>query len=107
VKEVIEAMKTKYPSKFEEIKEIFVLTPAAIASETKQVLMFVKILESLSNLFETSYDKLSDYHRNSYVLEALFKDFCNHLSILSNNVRNIIINQLNLINIIHRELNSC
>lgn len=83
MKEVIEAMKDKYPQKYAEIKDLFVMNTATITSETKQVQLFIKTLELLTNLFDSEENKASMYLKHCYVLDCLYKDFCDHLSVIS------------------------
>jgi hypothetical protein len=92
VTNLIEALSTNFPENFKTIQHYFKYNPSIINSENKQIQMFIVLLDIITNsiqdqlILNSSTQHSQEQFNLKYisVLDAMFVDFCKHLSQNSN-----------------------
>jgi len=88
VKNLITILKQEHTVIYEKFKVFFISNPC-LNTEEKQVLMFLDILNILSEIINENFNINSDKETNHLkILNCLYQDFCDHFNVSSNIVSN-------------------
>ena len=86
----MEVFSNYFPEKYERIQHYFKYNINVINSENKQIQMFVVILDIILSSMNEDDKKSSNKEEMNFkhisVLDAIYVDFCKHISINSNHV---------------------
>jgi hypothetical protein len=90
VENVTESYQKIFPDRFDQIKHYFKYNTTIVNSDNKQIQMFVVILDVIIQNFNEILQETSQNEESCLkclsILDAIYVDFCKHLSLNSNYV---------------------